>query len=605
MSKLLLVEDNKIDQMAFDRFFATTSYADDFTIVDSVANALELLSNEVYDVVVVDYELGDGTGLDILQSMKQDVPVIVVTGAGSESVAIEALRLGAADYVIKDTQRSYLNLLPSIIERAVRAKLDEKMHITLSHAVINSGDSVCITDLDGTITFVNEAFCHMYGYDTDEVIGRKCESLYPSNEYQFEADEFTNFESVHQHSDGSHFNVSITRSQINDNQGKAFAFFISTREITQRIYIQEELRQSEQHLRSILDSHSTYVLRTDLEGNYTYVNNVTHEQHSWMYPNIEDMIGIPALETIIEEDRPRALEAGLECLKTPGKPVQVTLRKPTTEKGFFWGLWEFVAVTNSEGKSIEIQCVGIDITDHILAEERAFELSLEKERLNLLTTFIENVTHEFRTPLAIINSANSLINLVDDPLKRTNKTKKIEAEVMRISKLVDMLVLVAELEHQPTIETAPVDLNEITNLASRDLLSNHTNNPMVTTQLQPDLPLIDANSEFLLTAIQQIMDNASRYITAPASGEIRLVTRSSNEHVLLNISDTGIGIAEDDLPRIFDSFWRNDAAHSTPGFGLGLTIAKKIIELHQGEIIVNSEYGAGTRVEVKLPIYYP
>lgn len=600
MLKLLLVENDIVDQMAFSRVFETMTYAPCFTIVDSVAGALEVLKSEQYDIVIVDYHLDDGSGLDILQSVDQDLPVIIVTGAGSEAVAVEALRLGAADYVIKDVERSYLKLLPSIIERAVRAKVDEKMHTTLSQAVMNSGDSVCITDLNGSITFVNNTFCRMFGYNKDKVIGQKYGILYSPNQHPLEDNEFTNYESIHIRSDGTPIHVSMTRSHIRDDQGRPFAYSISVRDISHRIRMETVLRRSEQHLRSILDSQNTFVLRTDLEGQYTYVNNVMYEQFRWMYPNMEDIIGSNVLDTVVEEDRQKAFEAAVECLKTPGKSIQVTLRKPSVDNGYFWGLWEFVAVKNREGKPLEIQCVGIDITDRILAEKRTFELSLEKERLKLLTTFIQNVSHEFRTPLTKINIANSLINLIDDPLKQREKTSKIEIEVNRISELVDMLMLVSKLEHGLTIERISADLNEITTLAYGNLVSNQDEDPTIITNFGSDLPYIMVDTQFIITAIHQIIDNAIRY--TPVCGEIRLETRSVNGYVSLCVYDNGIGITEDDLPRIFDSFWRKDEAHSSPGFGLGLTIAKKIIELHQGEIIVNSEYGSGTRVEVRLPI---
>jgi signal transduction histidine kinase len=118
--------------------------------------------------------------------------------------------------------------------------------------------------------------------------------------------------------------------------------------------------------------------------------------------------------------------------------------------------------------------------------------------------------------------------------------------------------------------------------------------------MQSDLPPVMGHRTYLDDAISQIMENACRF--TPDGGEINVRTGSTNGHVLLEIQDSGPGISRDVLPRVFETFWRQDSAHSTPGFGLGLSIAQKIIEQHGGEITVDSETGQGTQVQVRLPM---
>ena len=102
-------------------------------------------------------------------------------------------------------------------------------------------------------------------------------------------------------------------------------------------------------------------------------------------------------------------------------------------------------------------------------------------------------------------------------------------------------------------------------------------------------------------ALHHLLDNACRY--TPQDGYINVVTGSDAAYVWLEVRDNGPGIAPENLPHVFDSFWREDDAHSTPGFGLGLTIARKVAQLHGGDITVSSVVGQGTTFRIYLPAH--
>jgi len=123
--RLLFVEDDKIDQMAFERFAKKENLPYDYTVVNSISEAEEALRSQEYDVVVSDYMLGDGTAFDIFDQTK-DAPLIVVTGTGNEEVAVKAMKAGAYDYLIKDPEGNYLKTLPSTVELALKRKQTEK-----------------------------------------------------------------------------------------------------------------------------------------------------------------------------------------------------------------------------------------------------------------------------------------------------------------------------------------------------------------------------------------------------------------------------------------------------------------------------------------------
>jgi len=123
--RILLVEDDKVDQMAFERFAGSGNLPYDYTIAGSVAEAKKILKSISFDIIISDYSLGDGTFFELFDQFKE-LPVIVTTGTGNEEVAVEAMKLGACDYLIKDPEGNYLKTLPSTVELALKRKQNEK-----------------------------------------------------------------------------------------------------------------------------------------------------------------------------------------------------------------------------------------------------------------------------------------------------------------------------------------------------------------------------------------------------------------------------------------------------------------------------------------------
>jgi signal transduction histidine kinase len=122
--KILVVEDDRIDQMAFDRFMHQEDLPYDYVMAGSVAEARGILSADHFDVAVTDYLLGDGTAFDLFADLT-DIPMIIVTGAGSEEIAVKAIEMGAYDYLIKDREGHYLKTLPITVDNAVNRKRTE------------------------------------------------------------------------------------------------------------------------------------------------------------------------------------------------------------------------------------------------------------------------------------------------------------------------------------------------------------------------------------------------------------------------------------------------------------------------------------------------
>ncbi|MCX5638279.1 MAG: ATP-binding protein [Planctomycetota bacterium] len=248
--KILLVEDNEIDQMAFKRFVEHNALPYDCIVAGSVSEAQSVLGFEQFDIVISDYSLGDGTAFDILGLVK-DIPTIIVTGAGDQEIAVKAWKAGAYDYLVKDSELNYLKALPITVENTIRHKTAEKKLRLLSGAIMSTNDSVYITDMDDKIIFVNKAFCETYVYKEEEIIGKGSNILWIGKQQGANTRSVFQTRTVgdtwevgfyHKRKDDSIFPISLSRSIIKDPKGNEVAVVGVVRDISEQILIEDELK---------------------------------------------------------------------------------------------------------------------------------------------------------------------------------------------------------------------------------------------------------------------------------------------------------------------------------------------------------------------------
>jgi DNA-binding NtrC family response regulator len=182
-NRVLLIEDDKVDQIAFKRLVKERGLPYEYTIAGSVSEAKKILNSEEFDIIITDYMLGDGTAFDIFDYII-DTPIIFVTGAGDEKTAVKTMKAGAYDYLIKDPERNYLRVLSVTIENALKRKrADERLRL-LESVVINANDAIVIFEARPgelparRILYVNKAFTKMTGYVPEELMNKTLRILH-------------------------------------------------------------------------------------------------------------------------------------------------------------------------------------------------------------------------------------------------------------------------------------------------------------------------------------------------------------------------------------------------------------------------------------------
>ena len=225
---------------------------------------------------------------------------------------------------------------------------------------------------------------------------------------------------------------------------------------------------------------------------------------------------------------------------------------------------------------------------------------------NMRRDFVANVSHELRTPLSIFRGY--LETLLDDPHQPPGELRRI-LEIMerhsdRLNALVEDVLSLARLE-SPGIELdlSEIDLPELLHSIMRDWekrlaakqLKSHLNFPGT-------LPHLKADETRLQELIYNLLDNAVKY--SKPGGTVSLRAEPDGDSVRISVTDQGIGIPQNDLPRIFERFYRADKSRSSEqsGTGLGLSIVKHIAQLHAGSVEATSELGKGTTISVLLPV---
>jgi two-component system phosphate regulon sensor histidine kinase PhoR len=223
--------------------------------------------------------------------------------------------------------------------------------------------------------------------------------------------------------------------------------------------------------------------------------------------------------------------------------------------------------------------------------------------------FVANVSHELKTPLASIKAyTETLLDwALHDENVNTRFLKRIEEQAERLNQLILDLLSLARLESgQEVYEHKPLALAPLVG----SCIESHrgraeARNLCLSLDLGPldDETLIMADEEAIRQILDNLIDNAIKY--TPEGGSVRVTCRMGGELVALEVADTGIGIPRDDLPRVFERFYRVDKARSRElgGTGLGLSIVKHLVQSIGGQITVDSRVGEGTRFTVQLPRY--
>ena len=345
--------------------------------------------------------------------------------------------------------------------------------------------------------------------------------------------------------------------------------------------LKKQIAKRESGMQTIFSAMHEALLVVDSNRQVILANETF--QKLFALPEISD--GTPLLEIVRDATLDRAIDDALDR----GGPVRAEL----TLDGLQIEL-DAVATRNNAG-----QITGALVLFHDITEIKKVD--------QVRRDFVANISHELRTPLSILRGY--IETLLDSPEVSREELSRIlgvmERHSKRLDSLAEDLLTLAQLESaNPNLQLGDIDLSSFFAELVRDWEKRLANKQLkVIVDVPPDLPMIRADRVRLQEALHNLIDNAVKY--AGAEGEIRLTARRRDEEIVLSVSDNGIGISKEDLPRIFERFYRADKARTGEnirGTGLGLAIVKHVAQLQGGRVEAESEIGKGTTIRVVLPI---
>lgn len=233
------------------------------------------------------------------------------------------------------------------------------------------------------------------------------------------------------------------------------------------------------------------------------------------------------------------------------------------------------------------------------------DISQLRESQRARDNFLYHVTHELRTPLTNIHAYAETLTQpgFDDEQTRKECYNVLISETRRLSRLVEDILSISQLEvGTARLDVGEVELARLVRQMVQDSLGTADEKKIdLTLSLPPKLPKIKGDKQRLSVLLNNLIGNAVKY--TPENGKVHVSVELEGQRILISVRDTGIGIAPEAQPHVFEKFYRaaDDAVQMLPGTGLGLALAREVARLHGGDILLESERGKGSTFTVELP----
>jgi PAS domain S-box-containing protein len=361
-----------------------------------------------------------------------------------------------------------------------------------------------------------------------------------------------------------------------------------------------ELERATRRVEAILNNTSDAILLAYSDGTITHTNPAFDS----MFHYKPDTLFHQPLTAIVDPAYSGLLEQTLQDVVNQGDAKQIEIEACHADKTAFAAEVGLALVTGNEFHRSSIVCSVRDITTRKRVEEE-LRLALQHERdLNdMKSRFIWTVSHEFRTPLATISSSADLLRQYFDRMEQAQRDNHFEAMHSAIQSIVDILdntlFWSGAKSGQMVIKRGPVHLSafcqEVVGQFQRKLPSQiHLN-----CSYAGPAGEVSLDQRLLRIILTNVISNAIKY--SPNGGTIQLDIQGDEDAIMLCISDQGIGIPPEDLARIGESFYRAHNVGTIRGTGVGLSITRQAVDLHEGTMTIESEVQIGTTITIKLP----
>ena len=620
---VLSLEDSDLDFEIISEHLIKAGYILNITRAEKETDFLSMIQSNTFDIILADFKLPQFDAFEALKLCNRycpDIPFICVSGSIGEMTAIELLKNGAVDYVIKDR----LERLPFAIKRALEEK-QEKKALKLAEEELKKKEENFRTlteNIPDIIARFNKELRHIYinpaiekvtGISPNSFLGKTNEELgMPGEKVAFWNENMRYvFQTGEQRIDEFEFQTPTTTFYFStmlvpelDENGKVNTILSVTRNISENKKAEIALRKSEERFRDILFNTADWVWEVDVNGKYTYSSQ---KGIDFFETSQEEIIGKTPFDFMPEDEAKRVTSIFKEIVahKEPIKDLE-NWNIGKGQKNVCL-LTNGLPILNDEGQLIGYRGIDKDITERKLAEQ---ELINAKERAEasdrLKTAFMNNISHEIRTPLnGILGFGQILTDPEFSDLDKEGYYGMLNDSCDRLLNTVTNIMDISLLAsgNQKIVKREVILCDLISRISEKFRLTCQQKNIIISIPEDSGdrKQSINTDEELLGKIFHQLIDNAVKFTS---HGTIAIgCEKQKNEHHFF-VKDSGIGISEEYKSRIFGNFEQEDFATTRKyeGTGIGLPIAKGFIELLSGKMWMESIKGKGSTFYFSIPI---
>ena len=471
-------------------------------------------------------------------------------------------------------------------------------------------------DGDGRIVSVSDQWLSTLGYSRDEVIGRHSVDFLTAESRRHALEEVlpafrkhgycrnVPYEMVRQ--DGTTINVLLSATSETDTEGKYVRSVAAIVDITEQRHAEEALRQSERRYRAVAKASSDWIWETDADSRLTYLSSQFFETTG---RSPEETIGQP-IDRLLISPAEKGLEPSLRDAlagREAFRAVMVELMSAQRQQLVFGMNGQ--PLVDDQGHFCGYCGTGNDITERIrtrrLQAEQArirTDLDRERERNAAQRQFVAMVSHEFRTPMALIDAAAvQLERLQEQPVEgmAEKRIATIRSAIVRLTNLIERTLSASRIEEgRVRCVLNDCDIEDLLRSAIERQVAICRHHVRLDLRALPSC--IKADAKLLEQVFTNLMNNAVKY--SPNAKEILIRAWTDQEHVTIEVEDQGVGIPKCEQSQIFQRFFRASTSTGIIGTGLGLHLCKHFVEMHGGCLGLRSVEGEGTTISVRLPI---
>lgn len=624
---ILLVEDNESDILLTRRAFRESNLPITIQEVSRGRDAIRAISSETYDVVVLDHKLPDMDGIDVLHNIVAlGIPVVMVTGNNDTTTAVEALKSGAADYLIKE--EGYLRRLPQAVFGAVvRSRLDKevrRLNVEKDHqnAVLQTvldvdpGAIMVIRSLDLCLEIANPKAASMLpDFEPASHIGMPVGDVFPEtidegfqkrlrqvliSGQPYEAHDVSfQVSGKGQRYFHTHF-VPVDAHKLPDERGVVMIMWDTTEDVRSRQKIEQLAREKE--------ARSTWL--------QTVLDQMPEGIHIASAPDAQLLLSNRAADEVFG----RAVQGDLSGdgvpqrfgLTTPdGKEVAVDelpLQRAIWKGEYVTG--QELRVTRPDGSSVDLLVNASPIYDAennlIAGIAMLQDITRIKDVERIKDEFVSIAGHELRTPLTSVLASGQLVARLIKQHEHSDKEvaylDSIIRQSKRMSRLIEEMLDISRLQ----TGTIPITLAsfDMVDLGREAIETCCVANPTAEIKLYAPQPVwVVADRDRIGQVLGNLLDNAVKYGRKNGSLIEVQITNLERGAAMLEVRDDGLGFDSANSEKIFERFSRlGNITNHSKGMGLGLYISRHIIEAHGGKMSAHSDgHGHGATFTVHLP----